>query len=100
MRRIRELGTVHRDEFTGIYFVLGHSEFRQMAMAPEMGRDTRLWTNGWSRPGSQESDPVSYSLFSEFHRQMVNADPPDHRRDARRLREGVSSGPDGVVWFP
>lgn len=80
LKRIRELGAVHRDDYTGIYFVLGHSEFRQMAMAPEMGRDTRLWTNGWSRPGSQESDPVSYSLYSEFHHQMVNADPPDHRR--------------------
>jgi cytochrome P450 len=80
LRRIREHGPVHYDEASGIYFVLNHGEFRHMAMAPEMGRDTRLWTNGWSRPESKERDPLSYALFSEFQRQMVNANPPDHRR--------------------
>jgi hypothetical protein len=80
LRRIRELGPIHHDQASGVYFVLGHGEFRLMAMAPEMGRDTTLWTNGWSRPENKERDPLSYELFSEFQRQMVNANPPDHRR--------------------
>jgi hypothetical protein len=80
LKRIRELGSIHHDKTSGIYFVLGHSEFRLMAMAPEMGRDTRLWTDGWSRPENKQRDPLSYELFSEFQRQMVNANPPDHRR--------------------
>ncbi|NDV85388.1 cytochrome P450 [Aurantimonas aggregata] len=80
LRRIRELGPVHHDAATDIYFVLGHEPFNAMLRAPEMGRDTRRWTNGWDRPGSKESDPLSHALFSEFHRQMVNADAPDHRR--------------------
>lgn len=80
LHRLRDAGPVHRDEGSGIFFVLGHAEFRQMAMAAEMGRDTRLWTYGWNRPESKERDPLSYELFSEFQRQMVNANPPDHRR--------------------
>ncbi|WP_029002386.1 cytochrome P450 [Azorhizobium doebereinerae] len=80
LKRIRELGPVHRDGAFGVYFVLGHGEFRQMAMAPEMGRDTRLWSNGWNTPENKQRDPVSFDLFSEFQRQMVNANPPDHRR--------------------
>jgi hypothetical protein len=80
LKRIRELGPVHYDAASDIYFVLGHSEFRLMAMAPEMGRDTRLWTNGWNRPEAKQRDKLSYDLFSEFQRQMVNANPPDHRR--------------------
>jgi hypothetical protein len=80
LKRIREIGPIHYDQASDIYFVLGHSEFRLMATAPEMGRDTRLWTNGWSRPGSEQRDPVSHALFSEFQRQMVNSNAPDHRR--------------------
>ncbi|WP_321505411.1 cytochrome P450 [Breoghania sp.] len=80
LTRIRKMGAVHLDEPSGIYFVLGHEAFNAMVRAPEMGRDTRLWTNGWSRPESKARDPLSYELFSEFQRQMVNADPPDHRR--------------------
>jgi cytochrome P450 len=80
LKRIRELGPVHHDSASDVYFVLGHSEFRLMAAAPEMGRDTRLWTNGWSRPENKQRDPLTYDLFNEFQRQMVNANPPDHRR--------------------
>jgi len=80
LKRIREQGPVHYDAESGVYFVLGHGEFRAMAMAPEMGRDTQLWTNGWSTPENKARDPLSYELFSEFQRQMVNANPPDHRR--------------------
>jgi hypothetical protein len=80
LKRIRELGPIHYDKASDIYFVLGHSEFRHLAMAPEMGRDTRLWNNGWNRPESKERDPLSYELFSEFQRQMVNSNAPDHRR--------------------
>ncbi|KAB7619604.1 cytochrome P450 [Alkalilimnicola sp. S0819] len=80
LKRIREQAPVHHDAGSDIYFVLGHEAFRSLTRAPEMGRDTRLWTNGWSRPGNEERDPLSYQLFSEFQRQMVNANPPDHRR--------------------
>lgn len=80
LRRIRESAPVHQDAATGIYFVLGYDEFYAMARAPEMGRDTRLWTHGWSSPENKRHDPLSYELFSEFQRQMVNANPPDHRR--------------------
>lgn len=80
LKRIRKLGAVHYDAASDIYFVLGHGEFRLLATAPEMGRDTRLWTNGWNRPEAKLRDPLSYDLFSEFQRQMVNSNPPDHRR--------------------
>jgi cytochrome P450 len=80
LKRIRQLAPVHHDPASGVYFVLGHGEFAHMARAPEMGRDTRLWTSGWSTPENKLRDPVSYELFSEFQRQMVNANPPDHKR--------------------
>ncbi|MBG6160493.1 cytochrome P450 [Labrenzia sp. EL_195] len=80
LRRIRELGPIHYDAPSDIYFVLGHEEFNSMVRSSKMGRDTRLWKNGWSRPESKQRDPLSYELFSEFQRQMVNSDQPDHRR--------------------
>ena len=80
LNRIRQLAPIHHDSASGVYFVLGHSEFALIAKAPEMGRDTQLWTNGWSTPESKLRDPSSYQLFSEFQRQMVNSNPPDHRR--------------------
>lgn len=80
LQRIRQLGPVQQDAASGVYFVLGHEAFHALARAPELGRDTRLWTYGWSRPESQQRDPLSYELFSEFQRQMVNANPPDHAR--------------------
>lgn len=80
LKRIRELAPIHHDSASGVYFVLGHNEFELMATAPEMGRDTRLWTNGWSTPENKLRDPLSYQLFSEFQQQMVNSNPPDHRR--------------------
>ena len=80
LKRIRQLAPVHLDSASGIYFVLAHREFALMAKAPEMGRDTRLWTGGWSTPENKQRDPVSYQLFSEFQAQMTNANPPDHRR--------------------
>lgn len=45
-----------------------------------MGRDTRLWKDGWSAPGYRERDPLGYRLLSGFQPQMINANPPDHRR--------------------
>jgi cytochrome P450 len=80
LKRLRQLAPVHHDPASGVYFVLGHSEFAHMATAPEMGRDTQLWSSGWSTPDNKLRDPVSYELFSEFQRQMVNANPPDHKR--------------------
>ncbi len=80
LKRIRDLAPVHHDPVSGVYFVLGHREFGAMAKAPEMGRDTRLWTHGWSSPGNRLRDPVSYRLFSEFQPQMTNSNGPEHRR--------------------
>ena len=80
LKRIRDLAPVHYDDVSGVYFVLSHDAFRRMAMAPEMGRDTRLWTDGWNNPKNKEQDPLSYELFSAFQPQMTNANPPDHRR--------------------
>ncbi len=51
-----------------------------MARAPQMGRDTRLWRDGWSTPAYRERDPLGYELFSRFQPQMINVNPPDHRR--------------------
>lgn len=80
LHRLRAMAPVQRDDWSGIFFVLGHDAFNAMVRAPQMGRDTRLWTNGWARPGGQEEDPLSHALFSEFQPQMVNSNPPDHRR--------------------
>jgi cytochrome P450 len=80
LKRIRQLARIHHDSASGIYFVLGYREFGLMARAPEMGRDIRFWSNGWSSPEYKLRDPVSYELFSEFQPQMINANPPDHRR--------------------
>lgn len=77
---LREAGPVHLDRRSGIYFVLGHRAFTRVAEAPEMGRDTRLWADGWARPGGAEHDPVGHRLYSDFTPQMINADPPDHGR--------------------
>jgi cytochrome P450 len=92
LKRIRELAPVHHDPVSGVYFVLGYPEFDLMAKAPEMGRDTRLWTNGWSTPENQERDPTSYQLFSEFQRQMVNANPPEHRRMRSVFEDAFRAG--------
>jgi hypothetical protein len=80
LARIQALGPIHHDPQSGVYFVLGHREFNRIAKAPQMGRDTRRWTNGWSNPDYAERDPVGYQLLSEFQPQMINSDPPDHTR--------------------
>jgi cytochrome P450 len=80
LARIQALGSVHRDPQSGVYFVLGHREFTRIAKAPQMGRDTRLWADGWHNPGYARRDPVGYRLLSEFQPQMINCDPPDHGR--------------------
>ena len=99
LQLIRKSGAVQLDPETGIYFILGHREFRQLALAPEMGRDTQLWTNGWSSPESRQRDPLSYDLFSEFQRQMVNSNPPDHRR-MRDVYEHAFSPKRMLEFFP
>ncbi len=80
LKRIRERGAIHRDPVSGVFFVLGYQEFRAMATAREMGRDTRLWTNGWNREEVRQNDRLTYTLFSEFQPQMTNANSPHHRR--------------------
>jgi cytochrome P450 len=80
LKRLRKIAPVHHDPASDVYFLLGHAEFEAMAKAPEMGRDTRLWTWGWNTEANKARDPLSYQLFSEFQQQMVNSNPPDHRR--------------------
>ncbi|WP_051356312.1 cytochrome P450 [Azorhizobium doebereinerae] len=80
LARRRQAGTVQRDPETGIHFVLGHRAFTRIAKAPQMGRDTRLWTGGWASPEYAAADPVGYDLLSQFQPQMINSDPPDHGR--------------------
>ena len=80
LKRIRELAPVHFDEVSGIYFVTRHREFGLIAKTPLMGRDTRFWASGWSSPENQQRDPQTYELFTEFQPQMINANPPHHRR--------------------
>lgn len=80
LRQLQQRGPVHHDEGSDVSFILGHREFGLVARAPQMGRDTRLWRDGWCTPENKLRDPVSYELFSEFQPQMINANPPDHRR--------------------
>lgn len=80
LRRIQDQGSVHFDANSGIYFVLGYKEFVRIATALQMGRDTRLWTNGWCNEGNRHRDPVGYRLLDEFQPQMINSNPPDHGR--------------------
>lgn len=80
LKRLRELAPIHFDPATGVYFVLGHREFSQMAKSTQLGRDTRFWANGWSSEENRKRDPEVYELFTEFQPQMINANAPDHRR--------------------
>lgn len=80
LKRIRERAPVHLDEVSGLYFVLGHREFEQMAKSPKMGRDIRFWRNSWASPENRENDPEGYALFKEFQPQMINANGADHKR--------------------
>lgn len=76
----RELGAVHHDRASDIYFVLGHKEFAKMARAPQMGRDTSKWRDGWASPEARARNPESYQLFSEIQPQMINVNGADHAR--------------------
>ncbi|KAB7619602.1 cytochrome P450 [Alkalilimnicola sp. S0819] len=78
--RLQRLGPVHFDAASGVYFVLGHEAFSRVVKSSRMGRDTRLWRDGWATPEYRERDPLGHRLFSEFHAQMINANPPDHGR--------------------
>ncbi|MBN3725613.1 cytochrome P450 [Burkholderia sp. Ac-20379] len=76
----REFGPVQHDAASDVYFVIGHREFGQVARSPQFGRDTRLWRDGWAAPQNAIGDPLMFRLFSEFQPQMINSNPPDHRR--------------------
>jgi len=80
LKRLQQLGPVHFDCASGVYFILGHREFGLVSRSPQMGRDTRLWRDGWCSAENKLRDPVSYELFSEFQPQMINMNPPDHGR--------------------
>lgn len=80
LRELQNLGPLHLDNKTGVYFVLGHHEFGLIARSSRMGRDTRLWCDGWNSPNNKVSDPISHELFSEFQSQMIMMNEPDHGR--------------------
>lgn len=80
LRRLRDQGPIHLDARSGIYFVLGHEAFARVVKAPEIGRDTRPWKNGWYNEEYRRADPVGYRLFDSFQHQMINRDGDDHRR--------------------
>ncbi|MEM6405092.1 MAG: cytochrome P450 [Pseudomonadota bacterium] len=80
LKQIRERSPIHHDPKSDVYFVLGHREFSLMSKATELGRDTRPWKHGWCTEENKQRDPISYALFSEFQRQMVNSNPPEHQR--------------------
>lgn len=81
--RLRELqaqGPVHQDERSGIYFILGHQAFSQVIRSHRIGRDTRLWKNGWNSEEYRAQDPVGHALYSGIQPQMINVDGADHQR--------------------
>ncbi len=80
LRRLREQGPIHLDAQSGIYFILGHEAFQRVVKAPEIGRDTRPWKNGWYNEEYRRRDPVGYRLFDDFQHQMINRDGADHKR--------------------
>lgn len=80
LNRIRELAPLHYDPVTGLYFVLGFDLFQPMLKSPLLGRNTKYWANGWNSAERRERDPETYELFTEFQPQMINANPPEHRR--------------------
>ncbi|MCX2725786.1 cytochrome P450 [Roseibium salinum] len=80
LRRLQDLGSVHLDKASGIYFILGHRAFARVAKSTGMGRDTRQWRGGWNSDDYRANDPVGHRLFSEFQWQMINCDGDDHRR--------------------
>ena len=61
LTRIREMGAVHLDPVSGIYFVTRSREFSAMAKTPDMGRDTRFWADGWN---SRETGSAIPALMS------------------------------------
>ncbi|MBL4837431.1 MAG: hypothetical protein JKY34_07615 [Kordiimonadaceae bacterium] len=80
LKQLQQLGPVHYDKKSGVYFILGYHEFSQMMKSPEMVRDTRFWSAGWNNPEYQKNDPVGYALFSGTQPQMINCDGADHAR--------------------
>lgn len=80
LARLRTQGPVHFDHRSGVYFVLGHGAFSRIAKDPRMGRDTRVWADGWNSEAYRARDPLGYRLLSEFHPQMINVDGADHAR--------------------
>ncbi len=80
LRRLQEQGPIHLDTGSGVYFILGHAAFTRVVKAPEIGRDTRHWKNGWYNEEYRRRDPVGYRLFDDFQHQMINRDGADHKR--------------------
>ncbi|HEX2841879.1 cytochrome P450 [Hyphomicrobium sp.] len=80
LAELRARGAVQHDAASGVYFVLGHKEFAQVAKSSRAGRDTRRWAGGWSAPEYSVQDPIGHRLFTAFQPQMINSDPPDHGR--------------------
>jgi hypothetical protein len=64
LKRIRQLAPIHYDPASGVYFVLGYRECALVLKAPELGRDTQLWTNEELRPNRNLIRPAIEELRS------------------------------------
>lgn len=80
LRRLQQLGPIHLDQQSGIYFVLGHEAFGAVAKSPKIGRDTHYWSPGWNNDEYRQRDPVGYELYQGVQPQMINVDGADHKR--------------------
>ncbi|MVA56848.1 cytochrome P450 [Agrobacterium vitis] len=80
LARLQSLGSIHLDEQSGIYFVLGYEAAELILKSSSFGRDTRHWKDGWHTDKYREADPIGYQLIDRVQHQMVNRDGPDHQR--------------------
>ena len=80
LARLRAIAPVHRDDGSGVYFVLGHKEFARVSKSSDFGRDTRACAWNWTLPEYAERDPIGHRLMRGFQPQMIMSDPPDHGR--------------------
>jgi cytochrome P450 len=93
LKRIQAQAPIHYHPESRVYFILGHREFGQIVKAPQLGRDTRLWRDGWATPENRTRDPIAFCLMSEFQPQMINSNPPDHGRMRAVYEQAFRPGP-------
>ncbi|CAM2069615.1 Cytochrome P450 [Sulfidibacter corallicola] len=83
LHELRAIGPILQNDLGAAYFALGHDAFTKVTRSKIMGNDTRLMNNSWYTPENREKDPLTYALFNAFQPQILNVNPPDHRRMRR-----------------